>query len=150
MIFTDQTKSNQIRSDLGPMPLWIGGPGGLGFRSIIYDLLHMKLQDRTHMTEKTITNKIIKHITNNYPMALVRKRYSNGSSGTAGWPDITGSICGIRLEIEVKQPGCKPRKLQAIMLDRFKKANIIAFWTDSLQDCLSQLDAALHDWKKPG
>lgn len=88
--------------------------------------------------EKNISNAIIKEI-NSMPCCFVRKRYSNGSSGTTGWPDITGSIHGIRLEIESKQPGKKPTKLQYSKLRKLKKLGCIAFWTDNKAHAISEL-----------
>ncbi len=70
--------------------------------------------------EKNISKSIIKAI-NDMPGCFARKRYSNGSSGTTGWPDITGAILGIRLEIEAKQPGKKPSKLQFSKIRKFEE-----------------------------
>ncbi len=97
--------------------------------------------------EKTITNKIIKAINKNYPMAHVHKRLSTGSTGNTGYPDITGSVCGIRIEIEVKQPGKEPSKLQYVILKKLKKLNIIAFWTDDADQALAILDQYLDVWQ---
>jgi len=97
--------------------------------------------------EKTITNKIIKYINKNYPNSEARKRLSTGSTNNTGYPDITGSINGIRIEIEVKQPGCEPSKLQYSRLRKLKKLNIIAFWADSLESAISQLDQQLCNWR---
>jgi len=98
--------------------------------------------------EKIISNKIIKHINKTYPDAQVSKRLSTGSSNNTGYPDIFGSIMGIRVEIEVKQPGKFPTKLQAHRLKTLKKLNIIAFWADSLESAISQLDQALKAWQQ--
>ncbi len=97
--------------------------------------------------EKTISNQIIKYINKNYPLSEARKRLSTGSSNNTGYPDITGSVCGIRIEIEVKQPGKKPSKLQLSRLKKLKQLNIIAFWADNLESAIGQLDQALESWK---
>ena len=88
--------------------------------------------------EKTISNKIIKYI-NSIPNSFARKRHTSLSSNTLGWPDITGSIYGIRIEIETKQPGKKPTKLQLNRLKYFQKLNCISFWCDSLPSAKKQL-----------
>jgi len=96
--------------------------------------------------EKTITNKIIKYINKSYHQAIVKKRLSTGSTDNTGYPDITGSISGIRVEIEVKQPGCEPTKLQYSRIRKLNKNNCIAFWADSLESAIYQLDQALLAW----
>ena len=99
--------------------------------------------------EKSISNAIIKAIHAKYPQSQVRKRLTTGSSSTTGWPDITGHISGIRIEIETKLPGEKPRKLQLSRIRKFNKYNCIAFWADSVESCMSQLKARLQGWSKP-
>lgn len=68
------------------------------------------------------------------PNAWARKRLTNGSSGTTNYPDITGCINGIRVEIESKRPGKTPRPGQYKMLRHFRDLGCIAFWTDDLED----------------
>ncbi len=91
--------------------------------------------------EKTLTNKIINKLNKNKAI-WVRKRYNSGMTGTKGWPDITGTIClnniGVRIEIEVKQPGKKPTKIQYARLRRFRKLGCIAFWTDDFKKAQTQ------------
>jgi len=95
--------------------------------------------------EKTLTNKIINKL-NKDTDTWVRKRLSSGMSGTTGWPDITGvkklnlnSLeIGVRIEIEVKQPGKKPTTIQYSRLRRFRKLGAICFWTDDLDNCMKQ------------
>jgi len=99
------------------------------------------------MTEKNITNRIIKRIHTTYPMSHVRKRLSTGATNTTGWPDITGHIAGIRVEIEVKQPGCKPTKIQRSKIRKFNKNNCIAIWCDSVESCIRKLDYRLSRWR---
>ena len=97
--------------------------------------------------EKPITNKIIAKLNSN-PGIWVRKRLSSGSTGTKGYPDITGIVqvnlnsllIGIRLEIEVKQPGKKPTANQYSKLRKFRKLGAISFWCDSVESCEKQLD----------
>lgn len=96
--------------------------------------------------EKPITNKIIDAI-NELPGREVRKRRSSGSTNNTGEPDVTGTTCvrlgslavGIRLEIEVKQPGKKPTALQYSKLKDFRRLGAIAFWADSVNSALEQL-----------
>jgi len=100
--------------------------------------------------EKRITNAIIKMIDTEYPNGLARKRFSGGSTNNVGEPDITASVCGIRVEIEVKQPGQKPGKLQLSRLRRLQRNGCIAFWSDSKQDAKAKLDQALLKWRLNG
>lgn len=100
--------------------------------------------------EKTITNAIIKMINAEYPNGMARKRFSGGSTNNVGEPDITGSVCGIRVEIEVKQPGAKPSKLQLSRLRKLQRHGCIAFWADSKQNAKAQLDQALVEWHPSG
>jgi hypothetical protein len=100
--------------------------------------------------EKTITNAIIKMINTEYPNGLARKRFSGGSTNNVGEPDITASVCGIRVEIEVKQPGKKPSKLQLSRLSRLQKKGCIAFWADSKSSAKAQLDQGLVEWQPGG
>ena len=88
--------------------------------------------------EKDVTNPLIKAL-NKLPMTQVWKRHSSGSSNNTNKPDVTGSHYGIRLEIEVKRPGKKPRSGQYKELRKFRKLGCIAFWTDDVQDGLDQL-----------
>jgi len=97
--------------------------------------------------EKNISNAIIRALHARYPTAHMRKRLNTGFSGTTGWPDITGHIGGIHIEIEVKQPGHKPRKLQVSRIRRFNRGNAIAIWTDSVESCLRKIDFRLENWK---
>jgi hypothetical protein len=99
--------------------------------------------------EKTLTNKIINKL-NKDKHIWVRKRYNSGMTGTKGWPDVTGVIkfpinghhVGIRVEIEVKQPGKKPTTNQYSRLRKFRKLGCIAFWTDDFETCMQQF----HFW----
>lgn len=93
--------------------------------------------------EKTITNKIIKALSA-IPNCHVRKRLATAVTG--GEPDITGTHVfelnsglkiGVRIEIEVKRPGEKPRPLQELSMNRHKENGVICFWCDNLDDCLS-------------
>lgn len=99
------------------------------------------------MKEKTISNAIIKEIHRRYQFAQVMKRLSSGTTGMIGWPDITGHIGGIHVEIEVKQPGEKPRKLQLSRIRKLNENGAIAFWTDSVEECMEMLQERLKRWK---
>lgn len=101
--------------------------------------------------EKDISNQIIAYI-NKQPGCLAYKRLSNGSSSTNGYPDITGVVklnfgglkLAVHLEIETKQPGCKPESIQYKRLRDFRQLGCVAFWTDSKKDCVEKLDL----WQK--
>jgi len=90
-----------------------------------------------NMTEKAVTNKILRHL-NQISGVKAVKRLSNGN--TNGFADITGTvlICGlgVRLEIEVKQPGETPRKLQVYRLKQAAEAGACAGWADNVQDAV--------------
>ncbi len=88
--------------------------------------------------EKPISNKIINEI-NKLPGCEVWKRRTSGSTNNTGYPDITGSAYGWRLEIEAKQPGCEPTSIQYKRLKTFRRLGCIAFWTDSVEDALNKL-----------
>lgn len=87
--------------------------------------------------EKTITNSIIDYL-NDIPSCKAWKRLNSGMSGTTGFPDVTGvvevSFYGIRIEIEVKQPGEEPSSLQYSRLREFRKLRCISFWCDGFKD----------------
>jgi Holliday junction resolvase len=99
------------------------------------------------MKEKTISNAIIRAIHARYPTAQMRKRLSSGSTSTTGWPDITGHIGGIHVEIETKQPGEKPRKLQLSRIKKLAENGAIAFWADSVDGSLELLQEMLKRWR---
>jgi hypothetical protein len=75
------------------------------------------------------------------------KRLSSGPTGMIGWPDITGHIGGIHVEIEVKQPGEKPRKLQLARIRKLNENGAIAFWTDSVAEGMELLEGLLKRWR---
>lgn len=101
--------------------------------------------------EKDITSKLIKAL-NKLPGTEARKRLSTGSSGTTGYPDITGTVTirvaniplGIRLEIEMKRPGKEPRSLQYSRLRKLRRQGCIAIWADSVEGAMIQVT----DWIK--
>jgi Holliday junction resolvase len=99
------------------------------------------------MKEKTISNAIIREIHRTYPTAQMRKRLSSGSTSTTGYPDITGHIGGIHVEIETKQPGEKPRKLQLSRIRKLNEAGAIAFWVDNVEECMALLIEKLGQWR---
>lgn len=99
------------------------------------------------MKEKATSNAIIREIHRRYPAAQMRKRLSSGATSTTGWPDITGHIGGIHVEIEVKQPGEKPRKLQLARIRKLREHGAIAFWTDSVEECMGVLGIKLKTWR---
>ena len=103
------------------------------------------------MLEKTITNGIIKAL-NASPRTRVWKRRSDGSDNNNGMPDITGHYThvlgpdyaiAVRIELEVKKPGEKPRKLQLSRLRRLKEEGAIAGWVTSVEEARKALDNAI-------
>jgi len=101
------------------------------------------------MNEKTITNGIIKKL-NRLDGVKVRKRFSNGS--TNGHPDITGTMAvnglGVRVEIEVKQPGRWPTKLQFYRLKEYEKMGACVFWADDVDLAVQSVEDFRHGRKK--
>lgn len=91
--------------------------------------------------EKPITDKIISYL-NSVPGCSAWKRFNSGMSSTTNFPDVTGVInvkgVGIRIEIEVKQPGEVPRMGQYSKMREFRKLGCISFWTDSLESAEKQ------------
>lgn len=107
------------------------------------------------MTEKQITNATLKTLNRN-PHIHAWKRLSNGMDNNNGMPDITGYATlildsglrfAIRLEIEMKQPGETPRKLQLSRLRKLKNAGCITGWADSVQGATDIVDNGLCELK---
>jgi hypothetical protein len=68
--------------------------------------------------------------------------------GQPGMADLTGIICGVRLEVEIKRPGQVPRPDQESWLNFIRGMGGIAFWCDSLGSCVVQLrlEFAKRSW----
>lgn len=70
--------------------------------------------------------------------------------GVRGQSDIWGyGPGGIHIEIEVKRPGEEPTTAQHDWINECRQAGCIAFWTDSLDDCIEKLrdEYRLRGWK---
>ena len=105
------------------------------------------------MLEKTITNKIIKRL-NEDPHLFVWKRHSGQFDNLNGYPDIEGVyslpithdpdqepyLIAIRVEIEMKKPGEKPRKLQKSRLRKLKRVGCISGWATSVSEARKLID----------
>lgn len=88
--------------------------------------------------EKSISDNIIDEV-NSMANCFARKRFSGGFTSTNGYPDITGAIEGRRLEIETKQPGKSPSKIQYKRLKEFRDYGCISFWTTSVKDAMAKI-----------
>lgn len=64
--------------------------------------------------------------------------------GQVGQADVTGLVCGVRLEVEVKRPGEKPSDEQYAWLWFIESHGGIAFWCDSLDVCQRRLREAFE------
>jgi hypothetical protein len=65
------------------------------------------------MTEKQLTNLIIRYVNSKYAdCAFVYKR-KGGSGNETGKPDITGIYRGVRIELEVKSPHLSKGSIEA-------------------------------------
>lgn len=84
------------------------------------------------MTEKDITNAILKHL-KTVPACFAWKEHG-GMYGTAGIPDIIACIGGQFVAFEVKTPSGKLTKLQEITLQRIKNAQGKAYKVTSVEE----------------
>lgn len=81
------------------------------------------------MNEATLNKKVVDWINSLGPECWAYKR--RGTAGNRGRPDVSGSICAIRVEIEGKLPGNTPTKKQAYELKKYKELGFITGWYDS-------------------
>ena len=94
--------------------------------------------------ESTRTNNIIKYL-NSHKRCLVRKRYQDGMS-VQGDPDITGCVAGgIHIELEVKQPGNYPTKIQKLRMLEWETAGAIVACVHDVNEVKALLE--LHNIK---
>ena len=73
--------------------------------------------------------------------------------GAPGMADLSGvGPHGVRIEIEIKKPGEEPSEAQNDWLDLMKTHGAIAFWVDSIDDCVRYMGrhfrARQWEWKK--
>lgn len=87
--------------------------------------------------ETTRTKNIIKYL-NAHDGCLVRKRHQMGYSHE-GDPDISGSLYGRHIELEVKQPGNKPTTLQVFRLAEWEAAGAIVGVVHDVDEVLALL-----------
>jgi len=86
--------------------------------------------------ERSLQSTIIKKL-NKHPSTLVRCRSADSVGHFAGDPDITGSIDGFHVEIEVKVPGEKPTRLQYERLHNWYFTGACCTWVDSIEEALA-------------
>ncbi|MDE5852441.1 MAG: VRR-NUC domain-containing protein [Oscillospiraceae bacterium] len=95
------------------------------------------------MKEKTITNKILKHL-KSCPECFAFKEHC-GIYGVSGIPDIIGCYKGKFIAFEVKTTQGKLSKLQEVMLERINEAGGIAFKVTSLQEVKDILKGVISE-----
>lgn len=88
--------------------------------------------------EKNIVNSVMKYL-NSLPECKAEKRHGSGY-GKRGEPDISACYKGQRIEIEVKQPGKKPTKLQEKRLREWGKAGAVAVWADKVENVIKLIE----------
>lgn len=84
------------------------------------------------MTEKDITNAILKHL-KTVPRCFAWKEHG-GMYGTAGIPDIIACIGGRFVAFEVKTPTGKLTKLQETTIQKIKNAKGEAYKVTSVEE----------------
>jgi hypothetical protein len=86
--------------------------------------------------ERSLQSTIIEKL-NAHASTLVRCRSADAAGHIAGDPDITGSIDGWHVEIEVKVPGEKPTRLQLKRLHDWYFTGATVTWVDSIEEALA-------------
>ena len=81
---------------------------------------------------------------NSLPGCRARNNHGNAFSG-AGTPDITACYRGRHIEIEVKRPGEKPKKLQLYELEKWREAGAVAVWVESLDEVKQLMEGLEHE-----
>ena len=94
--------------------------------------------------ERPLADRIIAYV-NARPFSLADKRA--GGPHNAGHPDVSGVFClglfadgtpfSVRLEVEVKRPGQKPRKRQRILIGRWQDVGALSCSADCFADFLA-------------
>ena len=81
------------------------------------DKIDIRIKKKTGVLEKTRQKQILKFL-NAIPNCIAESRTQTGY-GKKGGADIFGCFNGRHFELEVKQPGAQPTKLQKEWLDRW-------------------------------
>ncbi len=84
------------------------------------------------MKEKTITNKILKHLKSLHECYAFKEH--GGLYGTSGIPDIIICYKGKFMAFEVKTEKGKLSKLQEITIEKIRNAKGMAFKVTSLEE----------------
>lgn len=82
--------------------------------------------------ESSITNGILRYL-RTCPRTKAVKRHGSGM-GSNGQPDIVGCINGLHFELEVKQVGNKPTKLQEIEMQGWRDAGALVAVVHSVDE----------------
>ena len=69
--------------------------------------------------------------------------------GQPGMADLSGICHGLRLEVEIKRKGQKPKPLQDEWLAFIQHYRGLGFWCDSLDSCVVAIRAEfwVHGWE---
>ena len=96
--------------------------------------------------ESRLQKKILKAVKDNFPGCFLFKTHG-GPYQKAGIPDLVGSINGVFVGIEVKNPEDleKVTKLQEITIGEINKSGGIAFVSSSVEHTLDELKIRLEE-----
>lgn len=83
--------------------------------------------------EGRLVKKIVESL-NKLPLTYCEKQH--GSPYGHCKLDVSGAVNGKRFELEVKMPGNVPTKRQLSTIRKWQKVNVLAGWTDSVEDAL--------------
>lgn len=97
------------------------------------------------MTERQITDRLLKLINNSGPNSFALKYYGSAMSRT-GVPDIIGAWYGRPFSIEVKKPDCvlNTSIAQKAWLRRFSRGGYVVGVVTSIHDFYQLLDSRLN------
>jgi hypothetical protein len=87
--------------------------------------------------EKSLVNRVLREL-NSWPDTRAVKIHGS-MYGRHGDPDIWGCRYGVMFLLEMKLPGKKPTKLQAIELDRWTRAGAVAGWFDTFETAVDRV-----------
>ena len=88
--------------------------------------------------ESTIVAAIMQAL-KSVPELVVRKRWGS-EMAAAGDPDLTGCFRGRHFELEVKAPGGRLTRIQAIRLEEWRAAGAITGVVHGVEEALTLLD----------
>jgi hypothetical protein len=90
-------------------------------------------------SERALVKRIIAEL-NSWPHTRAVKVHGS-SYGRVGDPDIWGSRFGKMFLLEMKMPGKKPTKIQAVELERWKRTGAVTGWYDNFDEAIARVRA---------